>query len=116
MTTKYFKGTSKKDGIETIYVVYNQPYVDVFGETIQVEASKLHKTGITHYSSVDDALRENFISHQISKNEFESYKMIQHLLTEMYLHDYSGGFPRKENVLDICNRLPGKIKAWLEEI
>lgn len=116
MATKYFKGTSKKNGSAMIFIVYNTPQSSLFDDSFMVVASKLEQTWITRYKTVEDALKENFISKEISENEYDCYRLIQLILTEMYLHDYTGGFPRKENVLDICNVLPRKIKAWLEEI
>jgi hypothetical protein len=112
---RYFKGSSKKNGKRMIFKVFDEPVTSWF-EAYVVEASALEQTGLKHYPTLSACEMDNYMSREITETEYQCYVGIQHLLTEMYMHDFTGGFPRKENVQKIMERLPKEIKEWMSEI
>lgn len=116
---RYYKGHSKKKEKIMIYKVYDEPQKVLFGlnaDSYMVEASALEQTGLTRYSTIEECLKDNDLSREITDTEFKCYVDIQHLLTEMYMHDFTGGFPRKDYIKNIMKRLPGELESWLTNI
>ena len=112
----YFKGTSKVDNRHMIFAVYDEPHEHFKQEPYMVVASAMEMQGLKHYATIEDCEKENFILREIPESEYECYHIIQGLLTEMYLHDFTGGFPNVERVEVMSNYLSKQIKTWLQEI
>lgn len=114
---RYFKGHSKKDGRQMIFKIFDEPQKKLLSdEKYTVEASAVEKTGLSHYKTLNQCELDNYVSREITENEYKSYALIQHLLTEMFEHDYTGGFPRPEYVTRITRQLPRQVDAWLNDI
>lgn len=113
---RYFKGHSKKDGRQMIFKVFGEPQKNFFDDEYMVEASAIEKTGIKYYKTLSQCELDNYISREMTESEYDCYVLIQHLLTEMFLHGFTGGFPRAENVKGMAWQMPRKINAWLNDI
>lgn len=111
--SRYFKGTSIEDGRRAIFELYDEPKVDILSnfhheegakvKTNVIEASFVETTGIRRFESVDDCKKKFNIQREIGEAEYTLYKNIQCVVEEMFLHDFSGGFPRNENVIRIAS-------------
>ena len=114
---RYFKGHSKKDSRMMIFEIYDEPQETFFDdETVQAIASAIEKTGMTDYATIEECEQENYIEREISQAEYRSYRIIQRLLTEMFLNQYTGGFPRQSEVNRLMRELPRSIAKWQTEI
>lgn len=114
---RYFKGYSKKDGRQMIFKVFDEPQKKLLtDEEYMVEASAVEKTGLTHYKTLNQCELSNYVLREITESEYESYVLIQHLLTEMFLHDFTGGFPRFATVKGITRTLTKQIDTWLNDV
>ena len=112
----YYKGHHISSGKCIIVALYDKPQTDVEGDEYIAVASALEQSGITKYKTFDECEWENYIQREISESEYNSYVLIQTLLTEMFLHDFTGGFPRGRNVLSVMRKLPGEVNTWLSEV
>ena len=114
---RYYKGHSKRDKRQMIFKVYDEPQKKLLrDETYLIEASAVEQTGIVYYISLEECELDHYVQREISESEYECYSLIQHLLTEMFMHDYTGGFPREENVLRYTSELQWATRNWLKEI
>ena len=113
---KYFKGRSKKSGAHMVFVLYDEPQEKFGNESFIIEASELQKSGRKCYPTTDECDEENYVEREIGEGEYRSYKLIQQLLTEMYMNQYTGGFPRMENIHQIVRNLPAEIRKFEEEV
>lgn len=110
---RYFKGherIEKEDGTRTsgrcaFFKITSEPQEQLFGDPWTVEASFLEKTGLTHYSTVEEAEKDFYIQREISQQEYEIYESVQTILTEIFMNQFTGGFPRMENVRHNVRRL-----------
>ena len=102
---RYFKGHDK-DGQRTVYEVFEEPqkgfsamFHDNEKDTYLVTRYHLDKQAKEHYKTVEDAEQAGeVLSREITKEEFEVYSCIQAILDEIYMNQFTGGFPRMENV------------------
>lgn len=113
---RYYKGHSAIDGRQMIFKLYDKPIKDMLGEPYIVEASAIEKMGITKYKTLNDCDKENYLQREITESEYNCYSLIQHLLTELFLHDFTGGFPRTAFISQISRELPRELKTYLTEI
>ena len=113
---RYYKGHSAIDGREIIIKLYDEPQTNIFSDTYICEVSAIEKTGITHYQTLNDCDKDNYRQREISEQEYICYEQIQRLLTEMFMHDFTGGFPRKETIKNISKKLPRQLTNWLQEV
>ncbi len=110
---RYFKGSCRKDGKRCIFKLYDKPQEDLFDviskeehpATYIIEASCIETTGITRYATEKECNEQYFVSREITEEEYNFYQDIQHLIEEMYQHDFTGGFPRRETVSTLAGRL-----------
>lgn len=114
--TRYFKGHDKRNGRQMIFEVYDEPQNDFEDTVYQVVASAIEKTGRKDYVSIEDCETENFIEREISETEYYTYILIQKLLTEMFLNQYTGGFPCMSVVNKLIRELPKNVVKWGKEV
>ena len=109
---RYYKGHSKIDGRQMIFEYYEEPQIGLFDESYQVIASAIEKTGDKEYPSLLECEKENYVQREITETEYESYRLIQKLLTEMFMNQFTGGFPRKKVIHSVMRELPRKIAEY----
>lgn len=110
---RYFKGherIEKEDGTRTsgrcaFFKITSDPQKQLFGDPWTVEASFLEKTGLTHYSTIEEAEKDFYIQREISQQEYEIYESVQTILTEIFMNQFTGGFLRMGNVKHNVRRL-----------
>lgn len=113
---RYFKGHDKRNGRQMIFEVYDEPQYEDEETVYQVVASAIEKTGRKDYVSVEDCETENFVEREISETEYYTYILIQKLLTEMFLNQYTGGFPCMPVVNKLIRELPKNVVKWGREV
>ena len=112
---RYFKGHNKTTGTNMFFVVFDTPQ-KFFSEEHIVEAMELQQTGKKCYPTVEACEAENSMEREIGEGEYQTYIHIQHILTEIFMHDYTGGFPRMEKVNRLMMDLPYEIQKFAKEI
>lgn len=111
---RYFKGKEKSTGRKMIYKLYDEPQkIGIFkraAEDYIIVASALEGRGLTRYATIEDCQKNHYILREISEQEYECYILIQFLLTEMYLNQFTGGFPRFD-----ANRVSHEMSILLKD-
>ena len=114
---RYFKGHSKVDGRHMIFEVYEEPQQDLFDEQpYLIVGSALEKTGLIHYKNYEVCEAANHLMREITEEEYICYRTIQRLLTELYMHDITGGFPDVTAVTHLCRDLPREVDKWIMKL
>ena len=65
-----------------------------------MEGYYLEKSGTMSFATVEDCQKDHYILREISDAEFDLYSDIQRLLTEVYMNQFTGGFPNDKNSMD----------------
>lgn len=114
---RYYKGHSVKNGRQMFFKLYEKPQKELLDdEEYIVEAAAIEETGLKHYKTFAECEAENYVQREITEAEYDCYVLIQHLITEMFMHDFTGGFPRGREVLSIIRKLPRAVLTWLSEV
>ena len=58
-----------------------------------MECYYLEQSGTMSFATVEDCQKDHYILREISDAEFDLYSDIQRLLTEVYMNQFTGGFP-----------------------
>lgn len=95
---RYFKGYYKDSpSHNAIFMLYDKPQSKLFGEYI-IEAEYIDHYGVVRFKSLEECEELYHISREISEEEFNLYKSVQVLVTEIFMNQFTGGFPREDNV------------------
>ena len=100
---RYFKGSEKETGRHVFFRLYDEPQYKRFGlepDTYIMEGYYLEKSGTMSFATVEDCQKDHYILREISDAEFDLYSDIQRLLTEVYMNQFTGGFPNDKNSMD----------------
>lgn len=105
---KYYKGTIEgSEGMtRAFFAVKDKPTKDLMDRDVQVIAKTFEGKGNIEYDSIEEA--EDYgccMSREISEDEWRLYGEITRITNELYMNQYTGGFPR-----------PGTVERLLHEI
>lgn len=109
---RYFKGYKKDSSEHYILRVFDKPEEDIFDANKKYwgEAERISMSGLTRFESEEDCYKDFYFSHEITEEEWELYKNIQTLTTEMYMNGITGGFPRVQTVQHIAMDMRRLVK------
>lgn len=94
---KYYKGTIEgSEGMtRAFFAVADVPRKNLMDEDVQVVAKTFEGKGNRQYASIEECEKEGCcLSREISREEYELYFAITRLTNEIYMNQYTGGFPR----------------------
>ena len=111
---KYYKGKSKNESTHIAYFkIYDEMKHELFHDYM-VEVNFVDHSGRMLYKNLDDCNNDFTITKEISKEEFEFYERIQIIITEIYMNQFTGGFPREANVIENAHRIYRSAKKLCE--
>ncbi|MBR3645214.1 MAG: hypothetical protein IKN54_02250 [Lachnospiraceae bacterium] len=110
----YYKGTSKNDARETVIRVYDEPQDGLSGEYI-AEAVDICRGNRRDITTLDDLGKRYYLSREITENEFNFFQTAGRLLTEIYMNQFTGGFPREKNVAVLMRNMRTYLSATLKD-
>ena len=124
--SRYFKGSSIKDGRRAIFELHDEPQKSILGliyededdpkGTYIMEASYIECTGVERYATVEKCTEKFNIQREIGEAEYNFYIDMQHMTEEVFNHDFTGGFPRAESVMLIARNFRWTAQKTLDEI
>lgn len=94
----YYKG-QMPDGSRMVVQIYSTPHDDVFeeGKVNALQIRPFKDGSIIELGDISDIEKEKYyISREISEEEFRFYTSVMIVMTEIYMHDFTGGFPNKD--------------------
>ena len=112
---RYFKGIHKCGGREVVCAVYDAPQEGLTGTYIARITDVCrgnHKDIQTEAELAENvqAMRE------ITKEEHDFFCATGHLITEIWMNQYTGGFPRESNVLSFERTLHTALHATINNL
>lgn len=120
---RYFKGyRSDCDGkhhLRACFCELEMAIEDVLGEGnyFSIIACTLEKGAYERYASTEEMEKDGWhIDREIGKDEYELYRTIGHLLDEIYLNQYIGGFPSTDRTLLCSKTLSKKVTMAVNEM
>ena len=105
---RYYKGNSKVDSQHlVVFKLYDEMQNSKFGlvRDYIVEVEYIDHSGINKYASFAECLKDYYVRREISEEEYNMYLTIQTLITELYMNNITGGFPRKATVVSSAKRI-----------
>lgn len=97
MGIKYYKGMIEAETGMTraFFAVKDKPTKDIMGDDVQVIANTFEGKGNIQYASIEECESAGCcLSREIHEEEYKLYKAISMLTNEIYMNQYTGGFPR----------------------
>ncbi len=112
---RFFKGYSI-DHRRSIAKVYDTMQPSMFNqEDYSVEVVDVCDGSRKFFRTMDDLTDYNF-TREISENEFNMYRTSARMLTEIWMHQYTGGFPSESIVLKLETQLRKYISGTLDDL
>lgn len=118
---EYFKGHRNLENGGSYRCIYRfdseyKPEETIFADG-SIEVYTLEKAAIRHFQNNEELTSAGYyVAREISENEFYAYRSIAQLLDEIYLNQFTGGFPRENTVNKILCSLPITVNKAMKEI
>ena len=119
---KYYKGHDN-NGNRAVFEVYSEPKERSFGlvqgggKMVQVVMTNLDQCGKTNLPSIQYALENGYeLLKVIPETEYEMYRQIAIIIEELYMNQFTGGFPRIENIEHSHRQLERLIRRYKKEM
>lgn len=105
------KGYSKAHGERVVCRIYDEPQKGFFDKYI-AEVVYADDRSRRTYDDLEIMAADFDFIHQISEAEFEFFVAIGKLSTEIWMAQFTGGFPRENN----CRSYERNVKKYMEEV
>lgn len=102
----FYKGYSKTTGERIAAMIYAEPHPDPFSKHNNIAEVLIISDGTRRFIQDSDTLNTLYdLQREISDTEFECLQKIGRLSTEIFLNQYTGGFPSVATCLRVINGL-----------
>lgn len=111
----FYKGYSKTTGERIAARIYEEPHPDPFSKHNNIAEILIVGDGTRRFIQNYDTLDELYdLQREISQIEFECLEKIGRLSTEIFLNQYTGGFPSPITCVRILNGLARDFNKLIE--
>lgn len=109
----FFKGYDKEHNVRHIFRMEDEPQDEPFGDgKYDVMAVNLG-TGAHKQMMTEEAEKEFFIQREITADEFKLHYAMARLSTEIFMNQYTGGFPRENDAIAYEKQISQNLRKVL---
>ena len=112
---KYYKGITIDEDREMVFQVYDEMQNDVFDDKFIAIVTDVCKGNHAHIETLDRLEEEYYLAREITENEYNFYCTAGRLITEIWMHDFTGGFPRDTTAIRLESRLRKYLTGILDD-
>jgi hypothetical protein len=118
---RYFKGYDKEHPDHRVILrLYDEPQnlmkILFNSEDYIIEVEYIDHSGITRYESVEDCEEHYYIAREITEEEYDLYKDTQTIINEVFLNQFTYGFPNESNVKRAVASIRANVNQLLKEM
>lgn len=113
---QYIKGTAKGNGEHVVIRIYDEPHEGMFDGEYIAEVVTVSDGSRKTFETYELLTEKYYLSREISENEFYFFVTLGKLATEIWLNQFTGGFPRETNCFALEKRLRHLMVDVLEEV